>query len=76
LQAVYSHLTKNPLASCIAPVDLQGSGKLRFTQALRGEEGGAFASTSVPTWDPTIAVNIPGTAVAGGYTATITQSVS
>ena len=41
--------TKNPLASCAAPTDPQGSGKLRFTQALTGEEGGVFASTSVPT---------------------------
>ena len=41
--------TKNPLASCAAPTDTQGSGKLRFTQVLTGEEGGAFASTSVPT---------------------------
>src|ERR1700723_3382418 len=41
--------TKNPLASCSAPTDAQGSGKLRFTQAVTGEEGGVFASTSVPT---------------------------
>jgi uncharacterized repeat protein (TIGR01451 family) len=41
--------TKNPLASCSAPTDSQGSGKLRFTQAVTGEEGGVFASTSVPT---------------------------
>ena len=41
--------TKNPLASCAAPNDTQGSGTLRFTQAATGEEGGVFASTSVPT---------------------------
>src|ERR1700722_1934567 len=41
--------TKNPLATCSFPTDTQGSGKLRFTQALTGEEGGVFASTSVPT---------------------------
>ena len=41
--------TKNPLASCAAPTDTQGSGTLRFTQAVTGEEGGVFASTSVPT---------------------------
>ncbi len=28
------------------------------------------------TWDPTIDVTIPGSAVGGGYTATITHSVS
>lgn len=28
------------------------------------------------TWDPTIDVNIPGSAVAGDYTATVTHSVS
>ena len=28
------------------------------------------------TWDPTITVTIPGSAVAGAYTATITHSVS
>jgi len=41
--------TKNPLASCVAPNDAQGSGRLRFTSILTGQEGGAFASTSVPT---------------------------
>ena len=38
-----------PLFSCSAPTDSQGSGKLRFTQAVTGQEGGVFASTSVPT---------------------------
>jgi hypothetical protein len=32
--------------------------------------------TSTITWDPTIDVTIPGSAIAGGYTATITHSVS
>src|SRR3984957_9660320 len=41
--------TKNPIASCSAPTDAQGSGKLRFTQILTGQEGGVFSSTSVPT---------------------------
>ena len=40
---------KNPLASCTTATDAQGSGKLRFTQVLTGQEGGVFASTSVPT---------------------------
>jgi hypothetical protein len=34
------------------------------------------AGNTTVTWDPTINVNIPGSAVAGGYTATITHSVS
>ena len=38
-----------PLFTCSAPTDSQGSGKLRFTQALTGQEGGAFSNTSVPT---------------------------
>ena len=38
-----------PLFTCSAPTDSQGSGTLRFTQATTGEEGGVFASTSVPT---------------------------
>ena len=38
-----------PLFTCSAPTDSQGSGTLRFTQAVTGEEGGVFASTSVPT---------------------------
>ena len=38
-----------PLYTCSAPTDSQGSGTLRFTQAVTGEEGGVFASTSVPT---------------------------
>src|SRR3984885_12967202 len=41
--------TKNPLATCSFPTDTQGSGKLRFTQAVTGEEGGVFNNTSVPT---------------------------
>ena len=41
--------TKNPLASCTTATDAQGSGKLRFTSAATGLEGGVFASTSVPT---------------------------
>jgi Bacterial lectin len=39
----------NPLASCAAPTDAQGSGKLRLTSNAAGLEGGIFASTSVPT---------------------------
>ena len=38
-----------PLYSCSAPNDSQGAGTLRFTQAATGQEGGVFASTSVPT---------------------------
>ena len=38
-----------PLFSCTTANDTQGSGTLRFTQAVTGEEGGVFASTSVPT---------------------------
>jgi large repetitive protein len=41
--------TANPLASCAAPTDSQGSGKLRLTSFGLGLEGGAFAGTSVPT---------------------------
>jgi large repetitive protein len=39
----------NPLASCSTSKDAQGSGKLRFTSATTGQEGGVFASTTVPT---------------------------
>ncbi|MCW2936855.1 MAG: hypothetical protein JWM19_7817, partial [Actinomycetia bacterium] len=41
--------TANPLASCPIPTDPQGSGKLRLTPNLTTQEGGIFASTSVPT---------------------------
>ena len=41
--------TANPLASCAAPTDVQGSGKLRLTSSGDSQEGGVFASTSVPT---------------------------
>jgi hypothetical protein len=41
--------TKNPLASCGTSTDAQGSGRLRFTSILTGQEGGVFASTSVAT---------------------------
>ncbi len=39
----------NPLASCPTFTDTQGSGKLRLTQNITNQEGGVFASTSVPT---------------------------
>src|ERR1700722_15151366 len=35
--------------SCPTANDAQGSGKLRLTAALAGEEGGLFSATSVPT---------------------------
>ncbi len=41
--------TANPLASCTSATDAQGSGKLRLTSAGTTQEGGVFASTSVPT---------------------------
>ena len=41
--------TANPLASCAAPTDAQGAGKLRLTSNAAGLEGGVFATTSVPT---------------------------
>jgi Putative Ig domain/Bacterial lectin len=41
--------TANPLASCTTTTDPQGSGKLRFTSNALTQEGGVFASTSVPT---------------------------
>ncbi len=41
--------TANPLASCATATDLQGSGKLRLTSNATTQEGGVFASTSVPT---------------------------
>src|ERR1700733_6244855 len=41
--------TANPLASCPIPTDPQGSGKLRLTSNALTQEGGVFASTSVPT---------------------------
>ena len=41
--------TANPLASCPTATDAQGSGKLRLTPNLTTQEGGIFASTSVPT---------------------------
>ena len=41
--------TANPLASCPTVTDLQGSGKLRLTANVGTQEGGVFASTSIPT---------------------------
>ena len=41
--------TANPLASCPTATDTQGAGKLRLTQNITNQEGGVFASTSVPT---------------------------
>ncbi|HLK77499.1 MAG TPA: putative Ig domain-containing protein [Streptosporangiaceae bacterium] len=41
--------TANPLASCPSATDPQGSGKLRLTSNALAQEGGVFASTSVPT---------------------------
>jgi hypothetical protein len=41
--------TKNPLASCLTSTDAPGSGTLRLTSAATNQEGGVFASDSVPT---------------------------
>ena len=41
--------TANPLASCTSSTDPQGSGKLRLTSSATTQEGGVFASTTVPT---------------------------
>src|SRR3984957_2625964 len=41
--------TANPLASCATATDPQGSGKLRLTPNSTTQEGGVFASASVPT---------------------------
>src|SRR3984885_5466715 len=41
--------TANPLASCPTGTDAQGSGKLRLTANSQTQEGGVFASTSIPT---------------------------
>ena len=41
--------TANPLASCPTVTDVQGSGKLRLTANVATQEGGVFASTSIPT---------------------------
>ena len=41
--------TTGPLLSCTSSNDTQGSGKLRFTSASAGLEGGVFSATSVPT---------------------------
>ncbi len=41
--------TANPLASCTSSTDPQGSGKLRLTPNAGTQEGGVFASTTVPT---------------------------
>ena len=38
-----------PLFTCGSSTDNNGSGKLRFTSATTSQEGGVFASTSVPT---------------------------
>ena len=41
--------TANPLSSCSSATDPQGSGKLRLTSNATTQEGGIFASASVPT---------------------------
>jgi hypothetical protein len=41
--------TANPLASCPTSTDPQGSGKLRLTPNLGTQEGGVFATSTVPT---------------------------
>jgi uncharacterized repeat protein (TIGR01451 family) len=41
--------TSGPPYSCTANTDANGSGKLRFTSATTGQEGGLFAAASVPT---------------------------
>ena len=41
--------TSGPPYSCTSNTDTNGSGKLRFTSATTGQEGGLFAAASVPT---------------------------
>ena len=41
--------TTGPLFTCGSSTDNNGSGKLRFTSTTTFQEGGVFASTSVPT---------------------------
>jgi len=45
----WNNATANPLATCPTATDAQGAGKLRLTQNIANQEGGVFASTSVPT---------------------------
>ena len=49
LTAKGNNNSTGPLFTCGSSTDSNGSGKLRFTQAVTGQEGGVFASTSVPT---------------------------
>ncbi len=39
-------------------------------------DGTAGVGNNSATWDPTIAVAVPATAVGGAYTGTLTQSVA
>ena len=49
LTATGNNSSTGPLFSCGSSTDTQGSGKLRFTPTVTIQEGGVFASTSVPT---------------------------
>ena len=49
LTATGNNNKTGPLFTCGSSTDNNGSGKLRFTPADTGKEGGIFASTSVPT---------------------------
>ena len=49
LTAKGNNSTTGPLFTCGSSTDSNGLGKLRFTSTDTGQEGGVFASTSVPT---------------------------
>jgi len=49
LTAKGNNSSTGPLFTCGSSTDNNGSGKLRLTSTATGQEGGVFASTSVPT---------------------------
>ena len=49
LTAKGNNNSTGPLFTCGSSTDNNGSGKLRFTRAVTDQEGGVFASTSLPT---------------------------
>lgn len=61
--------TTGTITATGTPITLSGTA----TPVVTGTDG---VGDNTATWDPTISVAVPGTAVGGVYTGTLTQSVS
>jgi len=60
----------------LVPGQLLAANKVTFAASRTAFSASAVVGNGTTTWNPTVSVNIPGAAVAGTYTGTITHSVA